>query len=79
MKSFKDMALYEAEDNYNKNYKDALKNLEAIISYGRKMDMNNKLINPLLDAVKNLHSVDDSIKNALAPEEEKPKEKPKTW
>ena len=79
MKNFKEY-LSEGrpkEDNvystYVKDFGGAIEHIGSIIEYGRSIDMDNKLINPLLDAIKGLHLADDAIRVAyeksIAPEE----------
>lgn len=87
MKTFKEFTLTEKEDdksygNYTKNFGHAIEDIGKIIEYGRSIEMDNKLINPLLDALKGLHTADDAIRNAyektieveVEPEEEEVKE-----
>ena len=72
--------------SYQDNLKSAIAGLNQIIDYGRAMKMDNKQLNPLLDALKNVHTGDDAIRVAyelsIAPEEkpeDEKKEEKKQW
>ena len=67
---------------------EAIKHINMMIEFGRKSEMDNKALNPLLDAIKNIHAGEDSIRKATEvkeepePEEakkEEPKKDDKTW
>jgi len=80
MKTFREH-ITEKEGNsyesYKKSFNTTIEEINKIISYGRSLDMDNKLINPLLDAVKNIHLVDDAITKANDIEDAV--EKPNKW
>ena len=87
MENFKEFneAKKAKEEGYKANVKHAIDDIDKIIEYGRKLEMDNKLLNPLLDAIKSIHTAEDAITKAyeesIAPEEpeEKVKEEPKKW
>lgn len=92
MKDFKEFVSEAPEDKnkgsykaYQSNLKDAIASLNQLIDYGRVMKMDNKQLNPLLDALKNVHTGDDSIRMAyeemMSPEvpEDKKEEEKKSW
>lgn len=68
MKSFKEIALQEVKDTPNVSFEsesfNAITAINKLIEYGRDLDIDNKSINPLLDAIKNIHIVGDSIRRA---------------
>ena len=78
----KDKGVYST---YKTNLKNTITNLNTLIDYGRKIEIDNKALNPLLDALKNIHTGDDAIRGAyeisIAPPEEleNEKEKQKQW
>ena len=88
MKSFKDHVqeineLKIDSKTYQTFVNTALKNLNMMIEYGRKVKMDNKQLNPLLDAVKNIHNGDDAIRKAKeeveTPEKKEEKKPKKEW
>jgi len=85
MKTFREQVIEEKADKgyteYKKNFNVAINSMNAIVDYGRKIEVDNAALNPILEAIKNLHAGDDIIQNALFPkeEEEAPKDKPKNW
>ena len=83
MQSFREMTLNEVKNpglvQYKKDFNETIKYLNKMIEYGRKIKMDNGAINPLLEALKSIHTGDDAIKQSFIVEPEDPKEKPKTW
>ncbi len=93
MKNFRDFVTEAPDDvkvdksgysTYKKDLKNTIDNLNTLIDYGRKIEMDNKALNPLLDALKSIHTGDDAIRGAYEisiapPEEIEDKEKPKQW
>jgi len=91
MNNFKQFneAKKEAETGYKANVKHAIEDINKLIEYGRKLEMDNKLLNPLLDAIKSIHTAEDAIAKAyeasITPEEpeEEPEvvipDEPKQW
>ena len=78
MKTFKEMAINELKidsKSYTKFSTEAIKNINMMIEYGRKtVGLDNKQLNPLLDAIKNIHGGEDAIRKVLE-DKEKPEEK----
>ena len=90
MKDFRDFVTEAPKEDkvgystYKKNLQSTITYINTLIDYGRKIEMDNKQLNPLLDALKNIHSGDDSIRAAYeissSPEEKKEnKEKQNQW
>jgi len=95
MKTFKEFAVNEAEKeeknepkqepkdikSFEKNSVEAIKNINAMIEFGRQFqDLDNKQLNPLLEAIKNIHAGEDCIRKAAEVKEEpEVKKEEKTW
>jgi len=86
MKNFKDYSasIIEAEikkensKTFEKSGAEAIKLINSIIEFGRNStNLDNKQLNPLLDAIKNIHSGQDAIRKSSAEPENIPKEKKK--
>jgi hypothetical protein len=80
MKTFKEFNEAK-ETDYKVNVKHAIEDINKIIDYGRKIEMDDKALNPLLDAIKSIHTGSDAITKALIPKEskEEPKEPVEKW
>jgi len=67
MKDFRDFIVEVKGDGYSeykKNLKISISGINKLIEYGRKTEVDNRYINPLLDALKGLHLADDAIRGA---------------
>lgn len=67
--------------SYQKFSTEAIKNINLMIEYGRKtVGLDNKQLNSLFDAVKNIHAGEDAIRISLEPKEDEEKKKgDKQW
>jgi len=70
MRTFREHALNELKmdsKSYQKFSTDAIKNVNMMIEYGRKVaELDNKQLNPLLDCIKNIHAGEDAIRIAIS-------------
>jgi ATP-dependent RNA circularization protein (DNA/RNA ligase family) len=75
MKTFKEYAgvpnINEKEESFQKFSAEAIKNINSLIEFGRKTaELDNAQLNPLLDAIKNIHKGEDVIRKSLSADEE---------
>lgn len=83
MKTFREFAgdvneLKIDSKTYEKFAVQAIKNINMMVEYGRKAaNLDNKQLNPLLDAIKNIHSGEDAIRKSLTDESESESKIPK--
>ena len=69
MKTFREYTELEVSElkidkkSYVRFSQEAIKNINLLIEYGRKeANLDNKQLNPLLDAIKNIHTGEDAIR-----------------
>jgi hypothetical protein len=83
MKTFKEYAEFSEinelkidKKSYTKFSSEAIKNINLMIEFGRKTaGLDNKQLNSLLDAIKNIHNGEDAIRISFEQADEKENEK----